>query len=139
MRLWHKDLIPALPDKQLLGQWRECCAIASNIANKGTPNHILVNKIMNYSLDHLYNYGVLVVCEMDKRGFKCDFDKFKYYFIYPLETGTIDYNDIFKDWHNHRYLIQCIYNLQEKYDCDGIKDEDWSRLLKYFESVGIYL
>ena len=46
MRLWHKDLIPALPRKQLLAQWRECCAIASNIAKKGTPNHILVNKVL---------------------------------------------------------------------------------------------
>jgi uncharacterized protein (TIGR02328 family) len=35
MRLWHKDLIPILPDKQLLGQWRECCLIAKNIKEKG--------------------------------------------------------------------------------------------------------
>ena len=48
MRLWCKDLIPYLPKLQLLSQWRECCAICSNIANKGTSNHILVNKIMNY-------------------------------------------------------------------------------------------
>lgn len=47
MRLWHKDLIPYLLKLQLLSQWRECCAICSNIANKGTPNHILVNKIMD--------------------------------------------------------------------------------------------
>lgn len=30
MRLWHKDLIPALPRKQLLGQWRELCAISDD-------------------------------------------------------------------------------------------------------------
>jgi uncharacterized protein (TIGR02328 family) len=34
MRLWHKDLISVLPRQQLLGQWRECCLIARNIAEK---------------------------------------------------------------------------------------------------------
>ena len=76
MRLWHKDLIPVLPDKQLLGQWRECCAIAKNIATKGTPNHLLVNKIMDYPIGHFYIYGVLVYTEMKARGFKCEFAKF---------------------------------------------------------------
>ena len=48
MRCWHKDLISVLPKQQLLGQWRECCLIAKNIAEQGTPNHILVNRIFNY-------------------------------------------------------------------------------------------
>ena len=38
MRLWHRDLIHYLPRQQLIAQWRECYAIASNIANKGTIN-----------------------------------------------------------------------------------------------------
>ena len=46
MRLWHKDLIPYLPRQQLLGQWRECCCIAKSIHDKGSPNHLLVNKII---------------------------------------------------------------------------------------------
>ena len=41
MRLWHKDLIPYLPKQQLISQWRECCCIAKNIADNGTPNHLL--------------------------------------------------------------------------------------------------
>ena len=32
MRLWHKDLICVLPKNQLLGQWREVCLIAKEIA-----------------------------------------------------------------------------------------------------------
>ena len=141
MRLWHKDLIHVLPDKQLLGQWRECCAIASNIANKGTPNHILVNKIMDYPLGHFYRYAELVNIEMNRRGFVSDFRKF-YDRMLELDFDSmniVSMGDLFSGWHNRRYLIQCIYNLQEKYDCDGIKDEDWSKLLKYFESIGIYL
>ena len=50
MRLWHKDLISCLPRLQLIGQWRECCLIAKNIAEKGTPNHLLVNKIISYPI-----------------------------------------------------------------------------------------
>ena len=141
MRLWHKDLISVLPDKQLLGQWRECCAIASNIANKGTPNHILVNRIMDYPLEHFYRYAELVSIEMERLGFDVDFRKF-YDRMAELDfdpMNIVSTDELFKGWHNRRYLMQCIYNLQEKYDCDGIKDEDWSRLLKYFESVGIYL
>jgi len=132
MRLWHKDLIPVLPDKQLLGQWRECCAIAKNIATKGTPNHILVNKIMDYPLEHLYNYGVFVCCEMDRRGFKCDFEKFSHYFTFPHETKTILHTDIFFGWHIRRYMSQCFMNLQEKFDCGGIKAEDYYKICNFY-------
>lgn len=35
-----------------------------------------------------------------------------------------------KDWHNERYFLQCFYNLQEKYDCGGILEEDWQKIYK---------
>ena len=70
MRLWAKQLIPYLPKLQLLSQWRECCAICSNIANKGTPNHILVNKIMDYEFVYFMEYTRLVVSEMERRNYK---------------------------------------------------------------------
>ena len=69
MRLWHKDLISVLPRQQLLGQWRECCLIAKNIAEKGTPNHILVNKIMDYPIDYFIYYSEMIVTEMFKRKY----------------------------------------------------------------------
>lgn len=126
MRLWHKDLIKVLPDKQLVGQWRECCAIARNIKDNGTPNHILVNRIMNYPIGHFWYYAFLIYCEMNKRGFKCDFTgKFEQWFEknYAIELPT--YNELFEGWHNRRYLLQCLFNLQEKYDCGGITDNEW--------------
>lgn len=33
--------------------------------------------------------------------------------------------NIFADWHNDRYLSQCFYNLQEKYDCGGINETEY--------------
>ena len=131
MRLWHKDLIAILPEKQLIGQWRECCAIAKSIAEKGTPNHLLVNKIMDYPISHLWEYGYLIMCEMKHRGYKCDFDKFEKWFDKPYALKTPEFNDLFKYWHNDRYLIQCFMNLQEKYDCGGITNEEWQKINDY--------
>lgn len=70
MRLWHIDLIPYLPRQQLLSQWRECVCIAKNLAEKGTPNHILVNRILNYPDYHFVEYINRVSQEMMKRGYK---------------------------------------------------------------------
>lgn len=139
MRLWHKDLIPVLPRQQLLSQWRECCAIASSIATKGTPNHILVNEILNYPMIHFVAYVDLVLKEMHKRGYKVSeksytnlcsnleqgIDHFKVSFELSLIR---DSGDVFMNWHNNRYLKQCFYNLQEKYDRGGIPDHEWQKI-----------
>ena len=132
MRLWHKDLIPYLPRQQLLGQWRECCCIAKNIAMNGTPNHILVNKIMDYPDLHFNGYAILVADEMQSRGYECDFGKFLHWRVHSLAT----FNDIFSEWHNDRYFWQCFYNLQEKYDCGGITDEEWGIILDGVNQYG---
>jgi len=123
MRLWHKDLISVLPRQQLLGQWRECCLIARNIAEKGTPNHILVNKIMDYPIEHFIAYTDMVKDEMKKRGYRCDTSRFTKWLQW--EQFKIYPSDIFADWHNDRYLNQCFYNLQEKYDCNGINETEY--------------
>lgn len=126
MRLWHKDLIPVLPKQQLLGQWRECCLIAKNIAEKGTPNHILVNRIMDYPIEHFFRYGIRVMNEMERRGYKVDLYKFTRWF--DRLSAEREYESIFDTWHNDRYLKQCYYNLQEKYDCGGITQAEWDTL-----------
>lgn len=132
MRLWHKDLITVLPRQQLLGQWRECCLIAKNISENGTPNHILVNKIMDYPIEHFYCYAGDVADEMENRGYKCDFSKFIKYIT--LERCHVTHDELYKNWHNNRYLAQCLCNLQEKYDCDAITDEEFKKVLeKYME------
>lgn len=131
IRLWHKDLIPYLPKNQLLGQWRECCCIAKNIADNGTPNHILVNKIMDYPIEHFIAYTTLVKQEMQKRGYKCDVSRFTKWLEW--DAFKILKNEIFEDWHNIRYLEQCLYNLQEKYDCGGISQEEWDIIENKFK------
>lgn len=129
MRLWHKDLIPLLPKQQLLGQWRECCLIAKNIAENGTPNHILVNKVINYPITHLWKYGYNIMLEMIHRGYKCDFNRFDKWFNEIDDLIAPNNIELFKEWHNDRYYVQCYYNLEEKYDCGGISYEEWNNIL----------
>lgn len=138
MRLWHKDLIPYLPKQQLVAQWRECCAIAKNIAEKASPNYLLVNKIMNYPIDYFYYYTSYVMDEMMKRGYRINskslsnFSKnqplFNWYYSTMHRIGI----KIYPDWHNERYLKQCLFNLQEKYDCGGIPENEWKRIEEKF-------
>lgn len=135
MRLWHKDLIPYLPRQQLLAQWRECCAICSNWANKGTPNHLLVNKVMDYPSVHFWIYSARILSEMNDRGYRIskvsrnnfqkNYDCFK--------DNRLETSFIFDSWHNDRYLKQCLFNLQEKYDCGGITEDEWKLIQDNFD------
>ena len=133
MRLWHKALIRVLPRQQLISQWRECIAIARNIELYGLPRHGLVNKVMDYPISHLYFYTDLVVLELLDRGYKVSPLALK---KFEDSMRNIDYNyddvveesELFKQWHNKDYLIQCYYNLQEKYDCGLINQYDWRRI-----------
>lgn len=125
MRLWHKDLIDVLPRRQLVSQWRECCGIARNIAVEGSPNHILVNRISNYPFEDFLAYVRLVYLEMQRRGYKCNFYDFAKWFSKSKLIEASDPIDIFQGWHTKRYLWQCYSNLEEKYDCGGIPEEEW--------------
>lgn len=129
MRLWHKDLICVLPQKQLVSQWRECCAIARNIAVNGSPNHILVNKVMDYPMEEFWIYARLVFQEMKNRGYSCDFSRFSKWLpdisVADDKAGEVN---IFAGWHTERYLWQCYANLEEKYDCGGIPDDEFLKV-----------
>ena len=131
MRLWHKQLLPYLDRQHLLGQWRECCCIAKNIHDKGTPNHILVNKIMDYPIEHFIAYTTLVKQEMQKRNYKCDTSRFTKWLEWDF--FTILESEIFEDWHNERYLKQCLFNLEEKFMCGGITKEEWDVIVNKFK------
>lgn len=128
MRLWHTSLIKVLPREQLVAQWREISACVGSIQKKGTPNHLLVNFVMDYDFNHLISYAYYVREEMTRRGYRTMnsvWDKITAlkpnYTILPLEQ--VYFNKM-----NNMYLTICVYNLYEKYICDGIKEEDWNRI-----------
>ena len=147
MRLWHYDLLDVLPKQQLCSQLRECVAIAKDIYEKGTTNHILINPIMDYDLNHFRLYCNLVIKEMEKRGYNVSDntkDKLNKYLHGRISVSNKfggrlsvlinnEYEPLFDDWHTSRYLKQCLYNLEEKYDRGGITHEEWDKICdKYF-------
>lgn len=153
MRLWHKDMIPKLPKQQLLSQWRECCCIGVLLAKNHTPNHILVNPILDYPPEHFEKYCGLVMQEMKKRGFHINESTLKElqtnlraWRIYLEQDIPWDnLNDtwdimldkpLFEGWHDDRYLNQCYYNLEEKADRGGIPKDEW---LIIFANYGRYI
>lgn len=128
--MWSYQLIPYLPRQQLLSQWRECVCIAKAIHDKGTPNHILVNKIMNYPISDFNNYCNIVLAEMLRRGYKVSSQsirKLEDYVDFAIDSKQKEYAP-FKRWHTFRYLVQCFHNLQEKFDCGGISREEWDKV-----------
>lgn len=128
MRMWHKDLITVLPREQLVAQWRELSSIAGNINTKGTPNHILINPVMEYPLSYFITYAAAVRAEMSRRGYRT-MDKVwdKICSVCPnYEILPID--EIYKGWMDKDYMEICYYNLFEKFLRGGITEKDWSSI-----------
>jgi uncharacterized protein (TIGR02328 family) len=130
LRLWHKDLIPVLPRNRLVAQWRELALIRSSILRIGTPNHILVNKVCDYPFSHFYSYAILIRDEMHRRGYVTKIDVERRILAPWNEEPTegVGLEQLYEQWHNDRYFLQCYYNLQEKYDCDNVDQEEWRRM-----------
>lgn len=116
MRLWDYRLLKVLPDKFIIAEWRECIAIKRQW-EKGTLKHRLVSYVMDYDKIYFGEYINNIICELDKRKIKYN-EKLKFE-IYDFCCNDIQ--NIFKivnnyPEHNDRYLKQCYFNLQEKYD-----------------------
>jgi uncharacterized protein (TIGR02328 family) len=137
MRLWHKDLIPYLPDLQLKGQWRECALIADALSKNGTPNHLLVNRVMEYTVDEFYTYCLLVWGEMKRRGFTASLKSCER--VSALSGKIVNLPYLFDGWHNTEYLRVCMANLYEKHffgiGKSRITDEEWQVLLDGYKAI----
>lgn len=116
MRLWHESLITKLPRAQLLGQHRECCALRGNGWAK---SHATVNYVFNYSPYKLYQYHMLIIVEMENRGYRSDLAwqnpcyRGKSCEAYQeLKELALD-KPIYPE-HDVSYLNECLENLKEK-------------------------
>lgn len=142
MRLWHYKLIKYLPNSQLLAQWRELNSIF-----KKQDKHILINYVYEYDKEDLYGYTYLVITELLTRKFNIKrTESYENYFKeisdgYKLTISIACYRHKFFPYHHtNRYLLQCFYNLQEKYD-RGQKDfsEEQYKKLEEFVNMEIKL
>lgn len=128
MRLWHTSLIPVLPREQLVAQWRECSAIAGAIKTKGTPNHILVNFVMDYDFDHFISYAYYLREEMRRRGYRTMGSVWEKITSLKPDYALLPWKRVYREKMNEEYFKICKYNLYEKYLCHGIKKEDWIKI-----------
>ncbi len=137
MRLWHKSMIEFLPDMQLKGQWRECALIAHELKEHGTPNHLLVNRVTEYSVDDFYSYCISVYSEIKKRGFSCSNQSLER--IWELDGKIRPFELIFYSWHNKEYLRICMSNLFEKHKYgvgkSRITDDEWETLCRGYKEI----
>ena len=51
------------------------------------------------------------------------------------EMEIIPLEDLFPGWHNDRYLEQCYFNLEEKYDCGGVAQEWFEKVQNIYFGV----
>ena len=116
MRLWHETLIPHLPRAQLLGQHRECAALRG--AGWGRP-HATVNYVFSRPPYLLYLYHMLVMAEMEQRGYKPDAawknPCYRGKNLPPHETMPSEKQTapVYPE-HNAAYLQECLDNLKSK-------------------------
>ena len=134
MRLWHESLIEVLPRQQLLGQWREL-----NSIYKKEDKHILINFIYEYPKKDLLLYSLKVILTMQRRGYNINLKNFIDYFqikdYKEMQKILLSNAKTFVKKMNKRYLLQCYYNLQEKYDCGGITKKEWNKINQRFYEI----
>ena len=122
MRLWHEQMISALPRQQLLGQHRECAALRGRGWGR---KHATVDYVFTHEPERLVAYHWKIMDEMRKRDYCPDAIWYS-----PSWRGKVigadewcdikKVNEFFKQEtniypeHNEEYLNECIQNLKDK-------------------------
>ena len=124
MRLWHVSLISVLPREQLVAQWRECSSIAGAIQKNGTPNHVLVNFVLDYDFDHFISYTYYIRQEMTRRGYRTMNSVWNKITSLKPNWKLLPLEEVYKYKMSDFYLTVCYYNLLEKHECGMFNDFD---------------
>lgn len=132
MRLWHKNLIKGLPNMHLQAQWRELSAIAGAIQKNGTPNHVLVNFVLDYDYDNFISYAYYIRQEMTNRKIRTMNSVWEKIISLKPNYTILPIDEVYEEKMNFTYLTICYYNLLEKYLCGMFGDEDWHNICSAF-------
>lgn len=123
MRLWHYKLIPCLPKKMLVSQWRELIAIKRQW-ERGSLIHPLVSYVMDYDKSYFANYTYDIYQELLKRNIKCR-NIYMQEILNFAQIKSKTATKIFSE-HDDEYLTICYYNLKEKFIRGIISFEEWN-------------
>ena len=123
MRLWHEALLSFLPRQQLLGQYRDCCALRGKGWGRKRST---VDYVFKHSISYLYIYHMKVTREMIHRGYSIDPNWCNPYYrgknCDPCRSLP-DWEDSYSKYpvgakvypeHDSEYLKECLNNLKEK-------------------------
>ena len=135
MRLWHRDLISALPREQLVAQWRELSSIAGAIQKNSTPNHLLVNFVLDYDYDNFISYALEVREEMTRRGYRTMQSVMDKIVNLKPDYNRLPFEKIYEDKMTLDYLQVCYWNLYEKFMCGGFSEEEWDKIEKIYNEL----
>lgn len=141
LRIWSLDLLEVLPKKQLLAMRYE---LGDMIKQYPNIKNGLVKFANNYPIVNLRFYFDCVIAECEKRGYNIS-QKYNEEILSIAENKIITNlaaNAFFLHLRykedNDRYLKQCYYNLQEKYDRGIISEEEWFKIAdKYKNDFGL--
>ena len=136
MRIWSKDILDVLPTKQLMAMRYE---LGDMIKQYPNIKNGLVKFANNYDIIYLGSYFAKVCEECDNRNINMS-QQYNYDILHLVDFKTKITNNemtIFQDLKfkedNDRYLIQQLYNLQEKYDRNIIQTHEWNKIYGKYE------
>lgn len=139
MRLWSVDILKFLPDLQFKGQLSEMMLILRDWRDKGTTNHLLINKVMEYPKNDLVRYFLEYEIEYHKRYGKWltkQWEEFKAFDDTPLDKRS---KGVFTGWHTKEYLRSNMANLYEKHvfgvGKSRISDDEWTVLCSGYRKL----
>ena len=137
-------MLPYLPDTQFRSQLRELVAIMRDWRDKGTTNHLLINRVMECPKSELYTYYLLYSAlyykKYKKSSNKKYDDEFKEFANKEYRTVVdVGDNGLFDGWHNKEYLRVCLSNLYEKHffgvGKSRITDDEWNKSLDGYKAI----
>lgn len=115
----------------IVSQWRECIAIKRQW-EKGTLKHRLVSYVMDTPKGYFYRYVWDITQEMKKRNIKFQEKYLNEISIFTEGCQICSIDQHYLE-HNNRYLIQCLYNLEEKAMRNIISKDEWLKIYNKFK------
>lgn len=140
MRIWHYSLLPYLPDGRFLEQIDDLVKIMRDWRDKGRTRNALINRVMDYSKNDLFDYFLLCYAEHSRRYGKNINEEILDEFVNFTDDIKLNLeNKLFDGWHNDEYLIICMYNLYEMHvfakGAGRINDIDWAYLVSGYAFI----
>ena len=132
MRIWDYRLISVLPNAQLKAMRYE---IGDMIKQYPNIKNRLVSYANNYDIEYLFNYFIKVLDEFKRRNLNHSIaydNEITKIVVTKSPHPILNFQNLIYPEHNDRYLKQCYYNLQEKFDRKIISTEEWQKITDKF-------